>query len=81
MEKDNSCQYRVIKNADGRWNVTTFRGATAGPEAVFTDEALPAWIRKDSALLSMVDAHSNIRSIGHRIGHAYWLQPKNSGTL
>jgi hypothetical protein len=48
---------------------------------MFTDEALPDWVRKDVALLSMVDEMGEIKSIGHRIGDAFWLVSENSKGL
>lgn len=52
-----------------------------GPKAVFDDEALPDWIRKDVSLLGMVDPMGEIKSIGHRIGETFWLVSDNSKHL
>jgi hypothetical protein len=72
--------YRIIKMPStwtGRWKITVFQGAVAKMNASYTNEALPEWIRKDIALLSMVDNMGEIPSIGHRVGDAYWLTPKD----
>jgi hypothetical protein len=57
--------------------VSSFKGNTMlGPQMDFSDESVPDWIRKDVALLSLVDSMSEIKNIGHRIGEAFWLTPK-----
>jgi hypothetical protein len=63
--------------------VSYLEGATdvIGPNAIFADEALPDWVRKDVALLSMVDEMGEIKSLGHRIGDAFWLVSENSKGL
>ena len=43
----------------------------------FSDESVPDWIRKEVSLLRLVDPMSEIKSIGHRIGEAFWLSPKD----
>jgi hypothetical protein len=79
--------YRILRERDGRWLVSAYLEeqqaphTTQGPTARFTDEALPDWIRKDIALLSMVDEMGEIKSIGHRIGNAFWLVSENSKHL
>jgi hypothetical protein len=73
-----------MRTADGRWSITSYlEHATdvVGPKAVFTEEALPDWIRKDIALLSLVSEMGEIKSIGHRIGDAFWLISENSKEL
>ena len=84
MQRNPDYLYRVTRRADGRWSLTSYlEGATdtTGPSAMFTDEALPDWVRKDVALLSMVDEMGEIKSIGHRIGDAFWLVSENSKKL
>ena len=57
--------------------MSSFKGNTMlGPQMDFSDESVPEWIRKDVALLSLVDSMSEIKNIGHRIGEAFWLIPK-----
>lgn len=73
-----------MRKPDGRWSLTSYlEHATdvVGPSAVYRDDALPDWIRKDVALLSMVDEMGEIKSLGHRIGNAYWLISENSKHL
>ena len=73
-----------MRKPDGRWSLTSYlEGATdvVGPSATYRDDALPDWIRKDVALLSMVDEMGEIKSIGHRIGDAFWLVTENSKHL
>jgi hypothetical protein len=73
-----------MRKPDGRWSLTCYlENATdvVGPSAVFTDEALPDWIRKDVALLHLVDPMGEVKGIGHRIGDAYWLVTENSKHL
>ena len=73
-----------MRKPSGRWSLTSYlENATnvVGPNATFTDEALPDWVRKDIALLSMVDEMGEIKSIGHRIGDAFWLVSENSKHL
>lgn len=73
-----------MRKPDERWSITSYlenATDTIGPSATFTDEALPDWIRKDVALLSMVDPMGEIKGIGHRIGDAYWLVSENSKHL
>lgn len=73
-----------MRKPSGRWSLTSYlENATdvVGPSATFTDEALPDWVRKDVALLSMVDEMGEIKSIGHRIGDAFWLVSENSKHL
>ncbi len=78
MERNPKCMYRIVKMpSTGRWKITVFQGAVAKMNASYTHEALPEWIRKDIALLSMVHNMDDIPSIGHRVGDAYWLTPKD----
>ena len=78
MERNPKCMYRIVKMpTSGRWKVTVFLGAEAKLNASYTHEALPEWIRKDIALLSMVHHMDDIPSIGHRLGDVYWLTPKD----
>jgi hypothetical protein len=73
-----------MRKPDGRWSLTSYlENATdvVGPSATYRDDALPDWVRKDVALLSMVDEMGEIKSIGHRIGDAYWLVSENSKHL
>jgi len=73
-----------MRKADGRWSLTSYlEGATdvVGPSATYREDALPDWVRKDVALLSMVDEMGEIKSIGHRIGDAFWLVSENSKHL
>ena len=73
-----------MRKPDGRWSLTSYlEGATdvVGPSATYRDDALPDWVRKDVALLSMVDEMGEIKSIGHRIGDAFWLVSENSKHL
>ena len=78
MERNPKCMYRIVRVPQvGRWKITVFQGAKATLTASYTHEALPDWIRKDVALLSMVHHMDAIPSIGHRVGDAYWLQPKD----
>ncbi len=69
--------YRVAKTPYTRWIVTAYHGAEAIHNGSYTDEALPEWVRKDIALLNMVKNDDAVPSIGHRVGEAYWLQPKD----
>ena len=76
--------YRIIRKPDGRWSITTYLEGAAdvmGPSAVYRDDALPDWMRKDVALLSMVDEMGEIKNLGHRIGNAFWLVSENSKHL
>lgn len=77
MERDPKYMYRVVQTQAGRWLVTAYHGAEAKYNGSYTDEALPEWVRKDIALLNMVHHMDDIPSIGHRVGEAYWLQPKD----
>ena len=82
MERNPAYMYRVVVRPalypkDQRWSVNTYYGAELKHLASYTDEALPEWIRKDVALLNMVHNQDAIPSIGHRVGDAYWLQPKD----
>lgn len=84
MQRQPDYLYRVMRKPSGRWSLVSYlEGATdvIGPSATFTDEALPDWVRKDVALLSMVDEMGEIKSIGHRIGDAFWLVSENSKHL
>lgn len=81
MKRKSEYIYRVMLEGDGRWRITAYlenRKEIVGPQAVFDDEHLPDWIRKDVALLSMVDKMGEIKSIGHRVGGAFWLVPNKS---
>lgn len=79
--------YRILRERDGRWLVSAYLEeqqaphTTQGPTARFSDEALPDWMRKDVALLSMVDEMGEIKNLGHRIGNAFWLVSENSKHL
>lgn len=76
MFRKPECQYRVLLR-DGRWHVSSFkRNTMLGPEMDFSDESVPDWIRKDVALLSLVGSMSELKNIGHRIGEAFWLTPR-----
>lgn len=76
MFREPACQYRVTIN-EGRWHVSTFKGnILLGPQRDFSDESVPDWIRKDIALLSLVDAMGDVKKLGHRIGQAFWLASK-----
>lgn len=84
MQRRPDYLYRVTRKPDGWWSLTCYlENATdvVGPNAVFADDALPDWVRKDVALLSMVDEMGEIKSIGHRIGDAFWLVSENSKHL
>lgn len=84
MQRNPDYLYRVTRKPDGRWSLTSYlEGATdvVGPSATYRDDALPDWVRKDVALLSMVDEMGEIKSIGHRIGDAFWLVSENSKHL
>jgi hypothetical protein len=73
-----------MRKPDGRWSVTSYlEDATdvVGPSGMYRDDALPDWIRKDVALLNLVDAMGEVKGIGHRIGDAYWLVTENSKKL
>lgn len=70
--------YRVARSMfKGRWIVTAYHGAEAIHNGSYTDEGLPEWVRKDISLLNMVKNDDAVPSIGHRVGEAYWLQPKD----
>jgi hypothetical protein len=76
MFRKPECQYRVVIR-DSRWYVSAFHGnVMLGPTMDFSDESVPDWIRKDVALLSLVDPMSEIKNIGHRIGEPFWLNAK-----
>lgn len=80
MFRKSDCQYRVLIS-EGRWHVSIFKGNTMlGPQMDFSDESVPDWIRKDVALLSLVGPMSDIKKLGHRIGQAFWLTPKEEET-
>lgn len=84
MQRHPDYLYRIIRRPDGRWAISTYlEGATdvVGPSATYRDDALPDWMRKDIALLSMVDEMGEIKSIGHRIGNAFWLVSETSKHL
>lgn len=84
MQRHPDYLYRVTRKPDGRWSLTSYlEGATdtTGPSATYRDDALPDWVRKDVALLSMVDEMGEIKSLGHRIGDAFWLVSENSKHL
>ncbi len=76
--------YRITHEKDGRWLVCAYLEqqeaphTTRGPSARFTDEALPDWIRKDVALLSMCEPMGELKGIGHRVGEAFWLVTERS---
>lgn len=73
MDKLHDHAYRVIQTPKG-WDVTVFhKNVVVGPVTFFSDEALPEWIRKDVSLLKLVDPHSNVPGIGHRVGPVYWI--------
>ena len=70
--------YRVARSPYRvRWIVTAYHGAEAIQSGSYTDEGLPEWVRKDISLLNMVKNDDAVPSIGHRVGEAYWLQPKD----
>lgn len=76
--------YRVTREVDGRWLVVAYMEHdrnVIGPQALFDDEHLPDWIRKDIALLGMVDRMGEIKSIGHRVGEVFWLVSEQSRNL
>lgn len=76
MKRNPDYIYRILLEEDGRWRITAYldnRKEIIGPQAIFDDAHLPDWIRKDVALLSMVDQMGEIKSIGHRVGSAFWL--------
>lgn len=76
MLRKSNCQYRIVIR-DNRWHVSAFQGnVMLGPQMDFSDESVPDWIRKEVSLLKLVDTLSEIKSIGHRIGEAFWLSPK-----
>lgn len=76
MFRKPDCQYRIVLR-DERWHVSVFKGNTMlGPQMDFSDESVPEWIRKDVALLKLVNPMSELKNIGHRIGEAFWLTPK-----
>lgn len=76
MLRKPNCQYRIVIR-DNRWHVSSFQGnVMLGPQMDFSDESVPEWIRKEVALLSLVDPLSELKNIGHRIGEAFWLNPK-----
>ena len=76
MFRKPDCQYRIVLR-DERWHVSVFKGNTMlGPQMDFSDESVPEWIRKDVALLKLVNPMSELKNIGHRIGEAFWLLPK-----
>jgi hypothetical protein len=84
LERNPDYLYRIARLNTGRWSIMAYLENTTdvvGPKAVFDDDALPDWIRKDVALLSMVDEMGEIKSIGHRIGNAFWLVSENSKHL
>jgi fructose 1,6-bisphosphatase len=76
--------YRITREDDGRWLVVAYMEHdrnVIGPQALFDDDALPDWIRKDVVMLSMVDRMGEIKSIGHRVGEAFWLTSEQSRAL
>ena len=76
--------YRITREDDGRWLVVAYMEHdrnVIGPQALFDDDALPDWIRKDISMLSMVDRMGEIKSIGHRVGEAFWLLSEQSRAL
>lgn len=76
MFRKPDCQYRIVLR-DERWHVSVFKGNTMlGPQMDFSDESVPEWVRKDVALLKLVNPMSELKNIGHRIGEAFWLTPK-----
>lgn len=84
MQRNPDYLYRIVRDKDDRWLVQAYLEQDTGaaqPRASFTDEALPDWIRKDVALLSMVDPMGEINGIGHRVGEAFWLVSENSKRL
>jgi len=84
LKRNSEYIYRVTREGDGRWLITAYldnRKEIIGPQALFDDEHLPDWIRKDVALLSMVDKMGEIKSIGHRVGDAFWLISETSKHL
>jgi hypothetical protein len=84
LKRNSEYIYRVTYESDGRWRVTAYldnRKEIIGPQALFDNEHLPDWIRKDVALLSMVDKMGEIKSIGHRVGGAFWLVSETSKHL
>lgn len=84
MQRKADYLYRITREADGRWQVMAYLEqdtGVVGPRASFNDDALPDWIRKDVALLSMVGPMDEIKSIGHRIGDTFWLISEKSKHL
>lgn len=84
LQRNPDYLYRIIRTSDERWVVQAYLEQDTGaaqPRASFADEALPDWIRKDVALLSMVDPMGEIKGIGHRVGEAFWLVSENSKKL
>jgi hypothetical protein len=84
LKRNSNYIYRVLLEEDGRWRITAYldhRKEIIGPQAIFDDDHLPDWIRRDVALLSMVDQMGEIKSIGHRVGSAFWLVSQASKHL
>lgn len=84
MQRKADYLYRITREADGRWQVMAYLEqdtGVVGPRASFDDAALPDWIRKDIALLSMVGRMDEIKGIGHRVGDAFWLVSEASRKL
>jgi hypothetical protein len=78
MDKHSDHAYRVIEASSG-WEVTVFhKNEVVGPVTFFSEEALPEWIRRDVSLLKLVDQHSHVPGIGHRVGLVYWILPNSS---
>ena len=74
MEKHRNYAYRITKSHPDGWEVTVFhRNEVVGPVTIYSDEALPEWIRKDISLLNLVDVNSHINGLGHRVGSVYWI--------
>lgn len=76
MHRKPMCTYRIVIR-DGWWDVSTFAGNTmVGPEAHYAEDAVPEWIRKEVAVLRLVPDDDSIANVGHRVGRAFWLLPK-----
>lgn len=73
MEQQANHSYRVTQTATG-WEVSAFNRHTAvGPVTLYTDEALPEWLRKYVAVLKLVDQSGSVHGVGHRVGEVFWI--------
>lgn len=85
MKRNPNFVYRVKHDTERvgwEWEVLGYSDEILRKEEVttsrhaFSDNDLPQWIRKDIALLNLVNDRGDVKGLGHRIGGIYWLSKK-----